>query len=43
MGGLDRGEVIEGNCFPYVVLLARWGKTVCLRQIVMQNENERVA
>jgi len=33
MGGLDRGEVAEGNCFLYVVLFAcRGGKQyVCVK------------
>ena len=43
MGGVDRGELAEGNCFCYVVLLAGGRKTVCLLQIVMQNENVCVA
>jgi hypothetical protein len=30
MGGLDRGEVAEGNCFLYVILFACRRKTVCL-------------
>ena len=42
-GGSDHGEVAGGNCFLYVVLLAGGGGTVCLRQIVMQNENVHVA